>query len=132
MPDRNSPDLDAGQAKKGAAPTKERKRQRRKAAEPAAKRRPPKQLPPYNVVLLDDDDHSYAYVVEMLQKVFGHTPERGYQLATEVDGSGRAIVCTTHKELAELKREQVQGYGRDVRVASCRGSMSAVIEPARA
>ena len=89
-----------------------------------------KQLPPYNVVLLDDDDHTYEYVIEMLGKVFGYAKEKAYLLAKEVDGSGRVIVLTTHKEKAELKRDQILAYGRDTRISACRGSMTAIIEPA--
>ena len=89
-----------------------------------------KQLPPYNVVLLDDDDHSYAYVIAMLQQLFGYTKEKGYQLAKEVDATGRVIVLTTTKEHAELKQEQIHAFGPDPLIARCAGSMSAVIEPA--
>ena len=90
----------------------------------------PKQLPPYNVILLDDDDHSYEYVIEMLQKLFGHPLETAFLMAQEVDSSGRVIVCTTHRERAELKRDQILGYGPDKLIASCQGAMTAVIEPA--
>ena len=90
-----------------------------------------KPLPPWNVVLLGDDDHSYADVIEMLGRVFGYDTTRAYQMAREVDSSGRVIVYTTHRELAELKREQIIGFGTDPRIASCRGGMGAVIEPAR-
>lgn len=88
------------------------------------------QLPPYNVVLLNDEDHSFEYVIAMLQELFAHPPERGMQLAKRVDEQGRAIVCTTHKEKAELKRDQIHAFGKDVTIASCEGGMSAVIEPA--
>src|SRR5438132_14192278 len=74
-------------------------------------RQQPQQLPPYNVVLLDDDDHSYEYVIEMLGKVFAHPFEKAYGMAKEVDSSGRVIVLTTHKERAELKRDQILPYG---------------------
>jgi len=87
-------------------------------------------LPPYNVVLLNDDDHSYAYVIEMLKAIFGHPEEKGFLLAKEVDSTGRVIVATTHKEKAELKRDQIHAYGKDKRIAKCQGSMSAVIEAA--
>jgi ATP-dependent Clp protease adaptor protein ClpS len=90
----------------------------------------PKKLPPYNVVLLNDDDHSYPYVIEMLRVLFGHPDEKGYQLAKEVDATGRVIVLTTHREKAELKRDQIHAYGADFRIAACKGSMSAIIEPA--
>jgi ATP-dependent Clp protease adaptor protein ClpS len=90
----------------------------------------PRQLPPWNVVLLNDDDHSYQYVIEMLRVVFNHPDERGYQLAKEVDSAGRVIVLTTHREKAELKRDQIHAYGADKTIAACKGSMSAIIEPA--
>jgi ATP-dependent Clp protease adaptor protein ClpS len=95
------------------------------------KRPSPKHLPPYNVVLLNDDDHTFDYVIEMLAVVFGHPVETGTLLAKEVNEAGRAIVLTTHKELAELKREQIIAYGVDPRIATCRGPMGAVIEPAQ-
>ena len=98
---------------------------------PAAAKRP--QSPPrYNVVLLDDDDHTYDYVIEMLRKLFGLTPERAFQVASEVDGAGRVVVDTTTFERAELKRDQIHTFGRDWRIPRCEGSMSATIEPAAA
>src|SRR5688500_17662505 len=83
----------------------------------------PRMLPPYNVVLLDDDDHSHEYVMEMLRAIFGYPAPRGYTLADELGTRGRAIVFTTHKELAELKRDQIHAFGGDPRVATCKGSM---------
>ena len=94
-------------------------------------RRKTRQLPPYNVVLLDDDDHTIDYVVEMLRKLFAHPVERSMQMVKEIDESGRVIVFTTHKELAELKRDQIHAYGADFRVENSPGSMNAIIEPAK-
>jgi ATP-dependent Clp protease adaptor protein ClpS len=88
------------------------------------------QLPPFNVILLDDDEHTYEYVIDMLVRTFGVSIERAFQLAKTVDAEGRVIVMTTHKELAELKRDQIHSFGRDFRIMSCKGSMSATIEPA--
>ncbi len=89
-----------------------------------------KKLPPYHVVLLNDDDHSFEYVIAMLQQLFGHPPERGYQMAMEVHTQGRVIVDTTSKERAELKRDQIHAFGADAQIPRCQGSMSADIEPA--
>lgn len=100
-------------------------------ARPAKSKPKPRKLPPFNVILLDDDDHTYAYVIEMLQGVFGHSTENSYRMAKEVDETGRVIVLTTHRELAELKRDQIMGYGADPRLEASRASMRAVIEPAR-
>lgn len=70
------------------------------------------------------------YVMRMVQELFAMDAERAENIAQRVDAHGRAVVCTVHKELAELKRDQILGYGRDPHVASCKGSMNAVIEPA--
>jgi ATP-dependent Clp protease adaptor protein ClpS len=66
----------------------------------------------------------------MLQSLFGYPPEKGRRHADEVNASGRSIVCTTSKERAELKRDQIHGFGPDLRIARCKGSMTSVIEPA--
>jgi ATP-dependent Clp protease adaptor protein ClpS len=87
-------------------------------------------LPPYNVVLLDDDDHSYEYVILMLRKVFGHPIQKGFEMAQEVDAKGRVIVATTNLEQAELKQYQIQAFGPDPLIPRCKGSMSAIVEPA--
>jgi ATP-dependent Clp protease adaptor protein ClpS len=89
----------------------------------------PRRQPRYHVVLWNDDDHTYEYVVAMLQRLFGHSSERGFTLAREVDTRGRAIVLTTTREHAELKRDQIRGFGADRMLARSRGSMAASIEP---
>lgn len=87
-------------------------------------------LPPYNVVLLDDEDHSYEYVIRMLGAIFGHSPAKAFQMAVKVDTVGRVVVATTNREVAELKRDQIQAFGPDPLIPRCKGSMSAIIEPA--
>jgi len=86
--------------------------------------------PPYHVILLDDDEHSYAYVIEMLMELLGHSFETAFQLADKVNADGRVIVATLHKELAELRQEQIQEFGADPRIKESKGSMRAMIEPA--
>jgi ATP-dependent Clp protease adaptor protein ClpS len=103
------------------------KRKRKDRPKPSQK---VKRLPPFNVVLLDDDLHTYEYVIEMVGLVFGYDQVKGYLLAREVDGTGRAIVFTGHRELAELKRDQIMGYGADPRIGRSNGPMRAVVEPA--
>jgi ATP-dependent Clp protease adaptor protein ClpS len=95
-----------------------------------SKKRKPAQMPPFHVILLNDDDHTYEYVIEMLKVIFGYPNEKGMQMAEEVDREGRVILLTTHRELAELKRDQIHAYGTDPRVATCKGSMSATVEAA--
>ncbi len=85
-------------------------------------------VPMYHIILLDDNDHTYEYVIEMLVQLFGHSSSKAYDMACTVDQTGRVIVETTHKERAELKRDQIHNYGADWRLAHSKGSMSAIIE----
>ena len=90
----------------------------------------PARQPRYHVVLWNDEDHTYDYVIIMLKTLFGHPAEKGMQLANDVDANGRAVVLTTTREHAELKRDQIHAYGKDPLAGRCDGSMSASIEPA--
>lgn len=89
---------------------------------------PPALEPPWHVILLDDEVHSFDYVIEMLNVIFGHTLELGKRMANEVNDCGRVIVATVHKELAELRQQQIEEYGPDPRVPECKVSMRATIE----
>lgn len=101
--------------------------QRERESKENAKR--PKRQPRYYVLLWNDNDHSYEYVVGMMQALFGYPPEKGFMIAREVDTGGKAICMTTTMELAELKRDQIHAYGKDISIQRCKGSMSASIEP---
>ncbi len=86
--------------------------------------------PVYHVVLLDDDDHTVEYVVEMLQRLFLVSRDAAHVHALEVHHNSRSIVLTAELPVASFARDQIQGYGADWRVKACKGSMSAILEPA--
>ena len=74
----------------------------------------PKTQPPYAVIVENDDFHTFTYVIEVLQKVFGYDVQKGFLLAAEIDATGQAIVWSGALELAELKRDQIRGFGPDL------------------
>lgn len=86
--------------------------------------------PPYHVILHNDDDHSFEYVIRMLKELFAHPETMGAMMAMEVHTKGKVICCTTSKERAELKQEQIHAFGPDPLIPRCSGSMTATIEPA--
>ncbi|MFN0102116.1 MAG: ATP-dependent Clp protease adaptor ClpS [Bryobacteraceae bacterium] len=90
----------------------------------------PAHEPLFHVVLLNDDYHSDVYVVEMLGRLFCLSPAQAFRHAVEVDTTGRSIVITCEFAQAQFARDQIHAFGRDPRIKSCRGSMSAVVEPA--
>jgi ATP-dependent Clp protease adaptor protein ClpS len=79
-----------------------------------------KKLPPYHVILHNDDDHSFEYVIAMLQQLFGHPPERGYQMAWEVHTRGRVIVDTTRVDVGHDRAGGVRPSGGAIPCRSCR------------
>ncbi|AGA29325.1 ATP-dependent Clp protease adaptor ClpS [Singulisphaera acidiphila] len=86
--------------------------------------------PPYHVIILNDEEHTFEYVIELLTKLFGHPLNTATELTWRIHNSGRAIVYTTHREKAELKCEQVLGFGADPRMAISKGPLGCYIEPA--
>lgn len=90
--------------------------------------RPPSKIPRYNVLLWDSDDHTFDYVEKMLRELFGHKQEQCHKIAETVDEDGKAVVLTTTKEHAELKKDQIHAYGKD-HLEGSKGSMWATIEP---
>ena len=86
--------------------------------------------PLYHVILLNDDDHTYDYVIEMLQKVFGFPESKSLSNAVEVDTKGTTIMLTCELEKAEQKRDLIHSYGSDCRLPRSMGSMAGVVEPA--
>jgi ATP-dependent Clp protease adaptor protein ClpS len=86
--------------------------------------------PPYHVIILNDEEHTFEYVIELLTKLFGHPLATAEELTLRIHHTGRAIVLTTHREKAELKREQVLAYGPDPRMSISKGPLGCYIEPA--
>jgi ATP-dependent Clp protease adaptor protein ClpS len=87
--------------------------------------------PPYHVVIMNDEEHTFPYVIELLIKLFGHSLPTAESLTLQIHLKGRAVVYTTHKEKAELKRDQVLAYGPDPRMGPrSTGSLACYIEPA--
>jgi len=90
-----------------------------------------RRIPPYQVVLANDTQHSYSFVVEVLHKALGYTPQKAQQLTEMAHTSGRAIVWTGTRELAELKLEQITSFHEILDDGTKLGPLECSIEPAR-
>ena len=100
-------------------------------AEPEVEERTGEELEKlYHVIILNDDDHTFYYVIEMLQAVFGFDFETALVHTLEAHNSGSAIVLTCGLREAERKRDGVHAYGPDWRMPNSLGSVTALIEPA--
>ena len=99
----------------------------RPRAVPREKTRRP---PPYHVIIENDDFHTFDFVIAVLRKVFAVTEECAAKFALEAHKSGRCIVWTGSREVAELKLEQIHTFA-EVAVSGAKlGPLGAIIEPA--
>jgi len=90
-----------------------------------------KREPNYHVVIWNDNEHTAQYVIEMLMRIFSHSAAKAYDVTWQIDNMGKGVAATCHRELAELRREQIATYGADYSIADAqRVSMRATLEPA--
>jgi Zn-dependent protease/ATP-dependent Clp protease adapter protein ClpS len=82
-----------------------------------------------HVVLINDPDHTYQYVIQMLEDVFGYSPAQGAQLARKVDSDGQVVLATTSRPRAETLRNRIHAYGPDPLLRHSKSSMRAFLEP---
>ena len=68
--------------------------------------------PQFKVVVLDDDVNTFQHVVECLVRIIpAMTPDRAWELAHRIDGSGSAEVWSGPLEQAELYHQQLGAEG---------------------
>lgn len=70
-------------------------------------------LPPYAVILHNDDLNTVEFVIEVILKVFHYPLEKAVALMMEAHNTGRSIVWSGSKEVAELKADQIRSCGAD-------------------
>ena len=74
-------------------------------------KQPPKPLPPWKVLLHNDDKNDIEYVVLTIMSLTPLQQEAAVQRTLEAHKSGVALLLTTHKERAELYRDQFGSKG---------------------
>jgi len=66
----------------------------------------------WRVIVLNDDHNTFDGVAAALSQVLpGISFQQGLRLADRIDATGRAIVWSGPREVAELYWEQLQGHG---------------------
>lgn len=74
------------------------------------------QLPPWKVLLHNDDVNDVQFVVRSIVELTPLKLERAVQATIEAHTSGVSLLVTTHKELAELYRDQFTSKGLTVTI----------------
>ena len=73
----------------------------------------PKTQPPYGVIIENDDFHTFNYVIDVMQKIFGKSVEDAFKIAEAIHTQGETMVWSGSLEVAELKRDQIRSAGPD-------------------
>jgi ATP-dependent Clp protease adapter protein ClpS len=86
---------------------------------PGTKPKPPALLPPWKVLLHNDDKNAFEFVIHTIVELTPLQETAAVQCTLEAHKTGVALLLTTHKERAELYRDQFQSK-----------SLTVTIEPA--
>jgi ATP-dependent Clp protease adaptor protein ClpS len=89
-----------------------------------------RRVPPYNVILENDDYHSFSFVIDVLRKALGYSEARAFQLMELAHTTGRSVVWTGTKEVAELKADQIGTFHETLPDGTKLGPLGCTIEPA--
>lgn len=82
----------------------------------APKKQPPKPLPPWKVLLHNDDKNEMHYVVMTIMSLTPLKQEDAVLRTLEAHETGVSLLLTTHKERAELYKDQFQSKGLTVTI----------------
>ncbi len=99
-PAAGSPEKQSGAAVK-SAPAKKGK----------PKQKPPQMLPPWKVLLHNDDKNEMGFVVNAIVELTPLKEQDALLRMKEAHETGVALLLTTHKERAELYKEQFTSKG---------------------
>jgi ATP-dependent Clp protease adaptor protein ClpS len=91
----------------------------KKKPKQAPQKQPPKMLPQWKVLLHNDDVNTHEHVVKSIVELTHLSEEDATVRTKEADKTGVALILVTHKERAELYRDQFQSK-----------SLTVTIEPA--
>ena len=81
---------------------------------PATK--PPQPLPPWKVLLHNDDKNEFHFVIRTVVTLTPLNEDAARQRTLEAHETGVALLLTTHKERAELYRDQFRSKGLTVTI----------------
>ena len=73
-------------------------------------------MPPWKVLLHNDDKNDFEYVITTIISLTSLNTEDAVQRTVEAHKTGVALLLTTHKERAELYKDQFQSKGLTVTI----------------
>src|SRR3954447_14438517 len=107
MADESNPTpIDPAQQDKSGTATKPKRSPKKSPA-----KKPPQPLPPWKVLLHNDDKNDFDFVIDTIVALTPLNEPDASNRTKEAHQTGVALLLVTHKERAELYREQFQSKG---------------------
>src|SRR5271170_5617637 len=88
----------------------------RRPSKRAPQKKPPKPLPPWRVLLHNDDKNDMPFVIETIVMLTPLNRQDAELRTNEADKTGVALLLVTHKERAELYKDQFESKGLTVTI----------------
>jgi ATP-dependent Clp protease adapter protein ClpS len=88
----------------------------KRAPKRAPKKKPPGLLPPWKVLLHNDDKNSRQFVTTTIVELTPLNEQEAELRMLEADKTGVALILVTHKERAELYKDQFESKGLTVTI----------------
>lgn len=111
MADENNSSNGPAQQDKSGTATKPKR-----APKKSPTRKPPQPLPPWKVLLHNDDKSAYEDVIKTIVSLTPLNEDEAKQRTEEAHKTGVALLLVTHKERAELYKEQFQSKSLTVTI----------------
>ena len=108
----NDQEQDAGKGKGGGTATAKPKG----ATKKAPKQKPPGMLPPWKVLLHNDDKNSMPFVISSIVELTPLNEQDAEKRTVEAHKTGVSLLLVTHKERAELYKDQFESKGLTVTI----------------
>ena len=88
----------------------------KRAVKKAPQKKPPGMLPPWKVLLHNDDKNDIHFVVLTIVELTTLNEQEAKVRTQEADKHGVSLLLTTHKERAELYKDQFESKGLTVTI----------------
>jgi len=88
----------------------------KRGAKTSPKNQPPQMLPPWKVLLHNDEKNELGFVVKTIVELTTLNETDAKQRTSEAHETGVALLLTTHKERAELYKDQFDSKGLTVSI----------------
>jgi len=88
----------------------------KRAQKTIPKQKPPQMLPPWKVLLHNDDKNELGFVIAAIVELTTLNEQDAKQRTVEAHETGVALLLTTHKERAELYKDQFESKGLTVSI----------------